>query len=160
MDSILPTIIIRHRRENLKKCSLRGLETRPDFQFFSYPDTLLRYPALSKYVLLDISGEPLSERDRECGLILLDATWRLAEKMKRQLVCLDGVPKRSIPVGFVTAYPRRQADCPNPDAGLSSLEALFIAFRLMGKKANFLLENYYWKRQFFEKNNMTEIDES
>jgi pre-rRNA-processing protein TSR3 len=36
MFLILPTIILRHRRENLKKCSLRGLECRPDCLFFTY----------------------------------------------------------------------------------------------------------------------------
>jgi pre-rRNA-processing protein TSR3 len=157
MECTLPTIIIRHRRENVKKCSLRGFETRSDFQFFSYPDCSDALPDLSQYVVLDIYGEPLSARDSGCGLMLLDATWRLAERMKRQLRALDRVPKRSIPKGFQTAYPRRQADCPNPEEGLASIEALWIAYRLMGKNGDFLLDNYYWKQQFFEKNHMTEI---
>ena len=37
MHNLPPTIIFRHRKENLKKCSLRFIEKRADCIFYSYP---------------------------------------------------------------------------------------------------------------------------
>lgn len=148
----LPTIIIRHVRENRKKCSLRGLEGSCEYLFFSYPDCILNKNQLENYLLLDLEGEPLSEKESEKGLILVDATWRLAEKIVRCTPALQGVPRRKLPHGFQTAYPRRQDDCPDPQAGLASIEALYIAYHIMGKSAAGLLDNYYWKEKFLEKN--------
>lgn len=148
----LPTIIIRHNRENLKKCSLRGLERSCDFQFYSYPDCALEPSGLENYVLLDVEGEPLTQKDHDSGLILVDATWRLAEKMVRCIPALAHVQKRSIPSGFKTAYPRRQDDCPDPEAGLASIEALYIAYFFMGRSCDALLDTYYWKDKFLEIN--------
>lgn len=158
MTQLPPTCIIRHRRENLKKCSLQPLEGKDGFSFFTYPDCLGKLPDLTSYVLLDLDGPPLSPEDRDLGLIVIDATWRLAGKMVAQIKELQSVPKRSIPPGFQTAYPRRQEDCKNKDAGLASIEALYIAFRLQGKEADFLLNNYYWKNEFLTKNKLKFID--
>ena len=151
----LPTIIIRHVRENMNKCSLRGLEAREDFQFYTYPRCALGKEQLGElqgYILLDVEGEPLSTADKDSGLILLDATWRLAEKMQKNIKEIQDLPKRSIPGGFKTAYPRRQDDCPDPEAGLASIEALYIAFLVSGKSIEGLFDGYYWKNQFIEKN--------
>lgn len=149
MQPILPTIVLRHRKENLKKCSLRGLESRNDFQFFSYPCQQL--PDLSRYILLTLEAPPLTEQDRhlESGLFLVDATWRYAAMMLQKM---PPMLKRSLPANFRTAYPRRQLDCPNPECGLSSIEALYIAFHILGKDTSHLLDNYYWKNQFLELN--------
>ena len=145
-----PTIILRHRRENLKKCSLRGLESRADFCFYTYPiDTL---PDLSQYCLLSMDAPPLSEEDQDCGIFLIDATWRYAECMLRQLPQPHQFKQRSIPSGIRTAYPRRQEDCPDPEQGLASVEALYIAYRLLGRDTEGLLDNYYWKETFLNKN--------
>lgn len=147
--------IIRHVRENLKKCSLRGLEERNDFFFFSYPDCALgkeKLPFFSKAILLDLEGEPLSKDDECDGIIVLDATWRLSQKMRKQIPELETVQKRSIPAGFVTAYPRCQHDCIDPQAGLASIEALWIALQILKKDNKDILNNYYWKDIFFNKN--------
>jgi len=152
-----PTIIIRHSRENLKKCSLRGLEKRADFQFYTYPDCAMGkelLPDLSDYIALDLEGPPLSSADSGSGLILLDATWRLAEKMNRLILPLQKVKRRRIPAGFVTAYPRRQEDCPDPTVGLASIEALYIAYQLLGRECQGLLDTYHWRELFLEKNSM------
>lgn len=149
------TIIVRHTRENLKKCSLRGLEKKPEFLFFTYPDCAQgkeKLPDLSNFLLLDLAGAPLSPSDCDKGLILLDATWRLAKKMSEQIKDLQSVERRSMPGGFQTAYPRRQDDCPDPMSGLASIEALYIAFFIMGRPCDCLLDNYYWKEQFLEIN--------
>lgn len=145
-----PTIILRHRKENLKKCSLRGLEERPDFRFFTYPKDVL--PDLSNYFLLAIDAPPLSEADKNLGLFLIDGTWIYAERMQRQLPRPHLFQKRSLPSHLLTAYPRRQEDCPDPSRGLASIEAIYVAYTLLGRCAEGLLTNYYWREEFLKKN--------
>lgn len=152
MQSFPPTYILRHQRENLKKCSLRGLECRQDCVFFTYPSSTL--PDLTHYVLLAIDAPPLSIADAEKGVFLLDATWRYAAKMLRFVDAHGTIEKRSIPKGFRTAYPRRQDDCPNPEEGLASIEALYIAYGILGRDPSGLLDTYHWKDLFLEKNQL------
>lgn len=143
-----PTIILRHRKENLKKCSLRGLETRGDCQFFTYPSATL--PDLKEYFLLAVDAPPLSEEERGRGIFLVDSTWRYAERMLRMLPA--SVKRRSIPEGYLTAYPRRQEEWVDPARGLASVEALFIAYHLLGRDTAGLLDQYHWKEEFFRLN--------
>jgi len=143
-----PTVILRHRRENLKKCSLRGLETNPEFSFFTYPvDTL---PDLQTYLLLKVGAPPLTEKDAGRGLFLIDGTWRLAQVMEKQLPFK--MEARSLPEGFRTAYPRRQTDCPDPEQGLSSVEALYIAHFILKLPTEKIFDHYHWKERFFQLN--------
>lgn len=156
MQPFNPTIVLRHRKENLKKCSLRGLETRNDFKFFSYPlhQTL---PDLSNYVLLTLDAPVLSDHDKisNPGLFLIDGTWRYASIMLKQIESMfPHIEKRSLPPHYRTAYPRKQDDCPNPDCGLSSIEAIYIAYHILSRDPTGLLDNYYWKEPFFEKNQL------
>ncbi len=146
------TAIIRHRRENLKKCSLQGLEARQDFTFFTYP--CQNFPPLgSSPILLTLDAAPLSIHDAQQGLLILDATWRYAKTMLRWVEKhLPSPIKRSIPAEFRTAYPRRQEDCANPDRGLASIEAIFIAYLILGRNTDGLLDHYYWKENFLEIN--------
>jgi len=150
MQPFPPTYILRHQRENLKKCSLRGLEHREDYRFFTYPTSPL--PDTTGYLLLAIDGSPLQKSDCGKGIFLLDATWRYAAKMLSFVDSEQVIEKRSIPGGFRTAYPRRQNDCPNPEEGLASIEALYIAYILMSRDPTGLLDNYHWKDLFLEKN--------
>ena len=145
-----PTIILRHRKENLKKCSLRGLESREDMRFFTYPKDVL--PPMENYFILSFDGPPLTPADQGMGLFLIDGTWNYASLMERQLPKPYLFQKRSLPMHFQTAYPRRQEDCPEPDRGLASVEALFLAYHILGRKTTGLLDNYYWKEEFFKKN--------
>lgn len=142
-----PTIILRHRRENLKKCSLRGLEARPDCRFFTYPKDSL--PDLSNYVLLTLNAPPLTREDAHLGIFLIDGTWRYAEQMYNQLKTPHLFQKRSLPASLTTAYPRRQEDCPDPSKGLASIEALYAAYSVLGRDCEGLLDNYHWKEEFF-----------
>ncbi|HSW72928.1 MAG TPA: DUF367 domain-containing protein [Chlamydiales bacterium] len=142
-----PSIILRHRKENLKKCSLTGLEKRDDFLFISYPYDSL--PPLNNYILLTQDAPPLTKEDSHFGLFLVDATWRYAEVMVRKLPQMQA---RSLP-SFKTAYPRKQTDCPDPETGLASIEALYAAFMITGRNRDGLLDNYYWKDKFLEFNN-------
>ncbi len=150
MKEFPPTIILRHRKENLKKCSLRGLETREEMQFFTYPKD--RLPDLTGYILLTLDGPPLTSQDASFGLFLIDGTWRHAQTMFRQLPTPHSFECRSIPSEHMTAYPRSQKDCSDPHRGLASIEALYIAYRLLDRPVSGLLDGYYWKNAFLEKN--------
>lgn len=150
MDSFPPTVVIRHRLENLKKCSLRGLEERADFQFFTYPYATL--PPLNGYVVLTLDAPPLTKAEASHGLLVIDATWRYAQKMIQPFLNQSCYLYRSLPHQCRTAYPRRQQDCPDPERGLASIEALYLAYHLLGRDTSGLLDNYYWKKQFLELN--------
>ncbi len=142
-----PTIILRHRKENLKKCSLRGLENRDDMHFYTYPLQEAQ-PNLSQYVVLALDAPPLTEEDQDKGLFLIDGTWRYAEKMFHSLSPPFAV--RSLCTGAKTAYPRKQEDCSDPSRGLASVEALYIAYTTLGRDPKGLLDHYYWKEKFLK----------
>jgi len=144
------TIILRHKKENLKKCSLRGLESRNDMQFYTYPKS---YPEnLDNYILLTIDAEELSEKDQNLGLFLIDGTWNLAAKMERLLPNYPNLQKRSLPKNLKTAYPRVQTGCLDPDRGLASIEALYAAYIILKRPTEGLMNFYYFKEKFDELN--------
>ena len=144
MANFPKTIIVRHRRENLKKCSLRGLENRSDLLFFKYPGCSL--PDLSNYFLLSVDGPELSS-DETRGMMLLDSTWKLVEVMERNVTLPQ--ERRSLPL-LKTAYPRRQ----DQEGGLATVEALFFAHTILGRPTEGLLDNYYWKEDFILRNHV------
>lgn len=150
MQPFPPTVIIRHRLENLKKCSLRGLEMRSDFIFLTYPYQSL--PNLKNYIILTLNAPPLTVEDRSYGLLILDATWRYAVKMLKPLEHQPQFLYRSLPSHYRTAYPRRQQDCPDPERGLASIEAIYLSYDLLQRDTNGLLDHYYWKEQFLRVN--------
>jgi pre-rRNA-processing protein TSR3 len=149
---MLPTIVIRHRKENLQKCSLRGLENRNDFLFFTYPKEIIEID-FSSYILLTIDAPILQEGENEKGFLLIDATWKYAGKILGKYDT-PKLEKKSLPPYFKTAYPRYQTGCSDPNRGLASIEALYIAFLLTKRPTNDLLVNYYWKDQFLKKNEL------
>ncbi|HEY2811437.1 MAG TPA: hypothetical protein VGJ00_08630 [Rhabdochlamydiaceae bacterium] len=144
---------MRHRKENLKKCSLRGLEQRSDLRFFTYPTAAL--PSFSNYLLLAMDAPVLKAGDCFRGIFLIDGTWKYAETMYRQLPQPHLFEKRSLPGCFHTAYPRRQEDCADPDRGLASVEALCVAYCLLGRDGIALLDHYHWKENFLNKNSLS-----
>lgn len=144
------TVIIRHRRENLRKCSLKGLEGDPDLLFYTYPTDSL--PDFTGYILLEVGALPLSEADRESGLLLIDGTWRLTAQMRKSISV--PIQARSLPAGIKTAYPRKQTECPDPEAGLASVEALYLAHKLLGRRTEGFLDHYHWKKAFLEMNGL------
>ena len=171
MSSFLPTIIWRHKKENLKKCSLRGLEKHSELIFLSYPKDPL--PSLKNYLLLTIDKNEnlpvLSSKDQNQGLFLIDATWRYAAVMEKKLsspisfstsnstsiskaFLAQNLQKRSLPAYFKTAYPRKQTGCSDPQRGLASIEALFLAHLILNRKNDGLLDHYYWKENFLKLN--------
>jgi len=144
-----PTIIFRHRKENKNKCSLKGLENDPRFIFYQYPqDPPQDY---QNTILLDLNAPVLSKEDSDKDLFIIDGTWNYAKKMLNSLDQKAFI-KRSLPHHIKTAYPRKQTGCSDPERGLASIEAVFTAFFILGKDTKGLLDNYYWKEAFLEKN--------
>lgn len=152
MPNFLPSVIVRHRRENLKKCSLSGLESHPALKFYTYP--IQGLPHLPNYIVLKMGAPVLTPADRGHGLLLIDGTWRLAQIMEKQIHVTEA---RSLPPHFKTAYPRRQTECPDPASGLSSIEALYIAHLILGLPTEGLLDLYHWKERFLEINDFSNI---
>jgi pre-rRNA-processing protein TSR3 len=147
------TIIVRHPRENPRKCSVRPLRGRPDILFLPYPPR--RRPALEDYVRLAADGPPLSAADAACGLLLLDGSWRWAAAMTRDF---SEVPPRSLQ-GYRTAYPRISRLGTDPDNGLASIEALFLAYHLLGRPTTGLLDHYRWAAEFLRLNGFADFQE-
>jgi len=151
MSSFLPTIILRHRKENLQKCSLQGLESREDLIFLTYPKNSL--PPMEGYIVLTLdNAPPLSIEDHSKGIYLIDGTWKYAEKMAK--ITPKNLQPRTLPSQFSTAYPRKQTKCLDPQRGLASVEALFIAYQILNRSTKGLLDNYHWKEQFLFQNNL------
>lgn len=103
---------------------------------------------LTNYVRLGIGGPPLTSADVQCGLLLLDGTWRLAERMEQDY---QDVPVRSL-LPWQTAYPRTSKLYEDPAAGLATIEALFAALTQMGHDTQGLLDSYRWREKFLQKN--------
>lgn len=147
MDTIYPrTLIVRHRKENPKKCTVLPLRGRPDVELVPYP--VRQRPPLDGYVRLAADGPPLSDADAACGLLLLDGNWRWASAMTRNFV---DVPPRSLH-GWRTAYPRVSKLGTDPDNGLASVEALVVAYHLLGRSTEGLLDHYRWAEEFLKLN--------
>jgi pre-rRNA-processing protein TSR3 len=143
-----PTVIIRDAHENPRKCSILPLRGRPDLRFFTHPARGL--PDLSGYVRLAAEGPALSAADAGRGLVLLDGSWRRAGGMGRDFA---DVPPRSLS-GYRTAYPRTSKRGTDPDNGLASVEALFLAYHLLGRPTAGLLDHYRWAEEFLRLNGL------
>ena len=142
------TIIIRHPRENPKKCSILPLQGRADVRILPYPVT--EPLSLDGYIRLAADGPALSDADRESGILLLDGSWRSARRM---IAHYEHVPPRSL-TGWRTAYPRVAKAGTDPDNGLASIEALYIAYHMLGRPLDGLLDHYHWADEFLEINDL------
>jgi len=140
------TIIVRHPKENPRKCSVVPLKGRADVLFLGYP--VAHMPSLEGYVRLAADGPELSEADRDRGILLLDASWRWADAMVADFAY---VPPRSLH-GVATAYPRVSKLGTDPDNGLASIEALYAAYQRLGRPTNGLLDSYRWADEFLKRN--------
>ncbi|MDN3509044.1 MAG: hypothetical protein P0S93_03365 [Candidatus Neptunochlamydia sp.] len=158
MNIFPPTTILRHRKENVKKCSLHGLESREDLHFLTYPIDPI--PFLENGILLDLDAPPLSKEDRGHSLFLIDGTWKYAAVISRQLPHSEKWIRRNLPPEIKTAYPRKQTDCIDPKRGLASVEALYIAHLILGYQTERLLDHYYWKKEFLRLNSMSSLQSS
>jgi pre-rRNA-processing protein TSR3 len=143
-----PTVIIRHPRENKKKCSVIALKGRPDIALLTHPVEPL--PDLTGYIRLSDQGPPLTIADTHCGLLLLDGSWRRVADM---LKYTSQVPPRSLS-GYRTAYPRVSRLGTDPDNGLASVEALYLAYHILGRPTEGLLDHYHWAEEFLRANGL------
>ena len=143
-----PTVIVRHPKENPRKCSILPLRGRPDLVFLQHP--VKERPPLEGYVRLAAEGPALSAADAERGILLLDGSWRWAGAMTCSF--LD-VPPRSLH-GWRTAYPRVSKLGTDPDNGLASVEALFLAYHILGRPTAGLLDHYRWAEEFLRLNGL------
>jgi len=142
----IPTTVIRHPKEKIRKCSLRFLHERPEMTFLRGNPGFV-FDATG-FTLLAVDAEPLSTKDNERQLLLLDSTWRWLPQL---LACVSGEPiHRSIPGNVRTAYPRISKVFEDPEAGLASIEALYLARKLLGDDDPSLLDGYHWKDQFLQ----------
>lgn len=140
----MQSVIIRHPKEKRSKCSLTPLEGRKDCQFY-WARPGFEFDATG-YIVLAMNAPVLSEADAGAPVLLLDSTWRLLPKLK---ACLRGEPiYRSLPAGIQTAYPRVSKIDEDPMGGLASVEALYLAWALLGEKDASLLDSYHWKNEF------------
>jgi pre-rRNA-processing protein TSR3 len=141
----IPVVVIRHPKERISKCSLRHLHERPEISFFKATKTF-SFDA-TDHLLLAVDAPPLSPADAGHPLLLLDSTWRLLPTLQS---CLRGTPiRRSIPDDLATTcYPRASKNFEDPTRGLASVEALYLAKRLLGEDDPTLLDGYHWQREF------------
>jgi pre-rRNA-processing protein TSR3 len=142
------TVIVRHTRENPRKCSIVPLRDRADVLICTYP--VQQRPNLAGYVRLAADGPELTAADAECGILLLDGSWRWAGSMTRAF--LD-VPPRALH-GWQTAYPRCSKLGTDPDNGLASVEALYVAYHILGRPTAGLLDHYRWAEEFRQRNGL------
>ncbi|MHC4599139.1 MAG: hypothetical protein ACYS47_09050 [Planctomycetota bacterium] len=138
--------IVEHPKEKKTKCTMSLLKGREDLTFLAaeaaettdWGDALLLDPAVDRL---------LGPRDAGKPLILVDATWRWAERVVRKLDC----GRRRLPT-FETAYPRTSKLFRDPPGGLASVEALFVASLVMGRYDESFLEGYRWREAFLAEN--------
>lgn len=142
-----PILIIVRRGEDRGQCTIRPLRGTPGIDFLRYP--LRRKPDLSRHLLLAPGAPPLTTADADRPLLLLDANWRHAVMMRKTIEPIDA---RSIPVGWRTAYPRRSRIHADPDTGLATVEALFAAMCVLGRRDDSLLRHYAWRDAFLALN--------
>jgi pre-rRNA-processing protein TSR3 len=143
-----PTVVVRHSHENPRKCSVLPLRGRPDVVFLNYP--VIDRPPLDGYIRLAAEGPELSFADADRGLLLLDGSWRWADRMTRDFV---DVPSRSL-TAWKTAYPRVSKRGTDPANGLASVEALFAAYHILHRPTDGLLDAYRWANEFLRANGL------
>jgi pre-rRNA-processing protein TSR3 len=144
--SFPPTIIVVHPRERASKCTVETLRGRDGFVFWTFPD--MGPEPLDGYVRLGIGGPVLSADDADRGLLVLDGTWRLADRMEK---FFRHLPLRTLPP-IQTAYPRVSRLYPDPQSGLATIEALYAAYRTIKRPCDGLLDSYRWAAEFLERN--------
>ena len=147
-----PTILVIHTKENRAKCSLESLRGSEDLRFVAYSAKWIM--DLAGYVRLSVEGPPLAAADADRGILLIDGSWRHAARMHLHFAA---VPPRSL-AGFRTAYPRVSKIFDDPPHGLASVEALYIAYRILGRSTAGLLDAYRWRDEFLKLNGWS-IDE-
>lgn len=138
--------VIRHPKERISKCSLKSLHDESWIEFYKANEGF-SFDATG-YILLALDAPVLSAKDEGHPLLLLDSTWRLLPQVQE---CVQGEPiYRTLPEGVETAYPRVSKISEDPMGGLASIEALYLALKILGEDKPELLSDYYWKDDFLK----------
>lgn len=140
--------------ETANKCTIAPLAYRSDFEL-RYLDKDLPIGRLNSQILLHPDGELLHHINghdlKPKSLAAIDCVWNrlpiLLQRLEKPLPILAKIPD-----GFVTAYPRRDRNGQDPQAGLATIEALFIAAALLGEWNETLLREYYFAERFLDIN--------
>jgi len=144
-----PIVVIRHSRVNKRQCSLTPLEGREDLEF--HTEGCIGKLDLNGSVLLHPDGEPLTGADKGKRIVLADACWKKAMKIVAQIEEGYAVERRGI-TGFSTAFPRTNGLKGDPINGMRSCECLFVIKLILGERDDSLLDGYYFKDVFLERN--------
>ena len=146
--------ILVDKSESVTKCTILPLEYRADFEIRRFTRNRPIAP-LSGDFLLHPEGRLLTspaDVSPQVGKIsLIDCNWRrlggILDHLERPWPELVRIPE-----DFVTAYPRRNKQGLDPENGLATIEALFIAAAFCGVWDETLLKEYYFAPRFLEMN--------
>ena len=116
------------------------------FRFWKFPQ--VGPEPLDNYVRLGLGGTQLSPEHRHRGLLILDGTWRLADRMAPDFADLPVVSLGP----WRTAYPRTSKLFDDPSGGLATIEALYAAYIQIGRDVSGLLDEYRWGDAFLAEN--------
>lgn len=145
------------RTERPKKCSILPLGYRSDFRIVRFDRRRPILP-LTGSLLLHPDGVPLSRltagqfpsRDA-ITLSAIDCNWKRLETVVSRIT--GPLPPRvRVPDGFQTLYPRRNKRNLDPETGLATIEALFIASVFLGVWDESLLREYPMADEFLRVN--------
>ncbi len=146
-DSVL---IVRLKKESLRKCSLAPLIKRQPEGWRWFHCDLGDSVEAGECTLLHPDGEPLAPTDSERPLLLVDSSWRDLPRMLRSIS--GEFHRRSLPKGLRTAYPRKSNWFPDPETGLASVEALHAALAMLGRRDDSLLDGYHFGAEYLRIN--------
>lgn len=144
--------IVVDKNESPNKCTILPLAYRTDFLILRPGRGEIIAP-LTGDLLLHPDGELFNEMS-DAGitrLSVIDSNWKwlphLLGRVERPL------PKLArIPPGFETAYPRKSKIYSDPDGGLATIEAIFIAAAFLGHWDETLFDKYHFGPAFLEMN--------
>lgn len=146
--------------ETANKCTIAPLAYRTDFRVILGKGAGPLGP-LSAPILLHHEGVCLTTLRESLGVVTgiscIDCVWRRVDGLLKRIV--TPLPQCvKIPDGFKTAYPRRSYHDFDPDQGLATIEAIFIAAAIVGNWDPSLLSHYYFGRKFVELNKSRFLD--
>ena len=148
--------ILMDRFENPRKCTILPQKERPDFHI-RYFRGQAPIAAFQSQYLLHVEGDDLATiknhlaKEAASSIALIDCNWRKVQGALARV--MPPMPKLvKIPDGFQTAYPRRNKEGKDPEAGLATIEALFIAAAFFGHWDESLLDKYHFKNDFLRIN--------
>lgn len=144
--------IVVDKGETPNKCTILPLADRADFLIMR-PARSEPIPTLTGDLLLHPDGELLSEIKglNVRRLSVIDSNWKWLPLLMNRVQ--PPVPRLArIPSGFRTAYPRRSKKNTDPEEGLATIEAVFIAAAFLGHWDESLFAKYHFGADFLAMN--------